>query len=380
MANKIRIALVHTSINGLGGSNTHLMNLYRNLGKENFKVFAFCCSNTEGELREFLVEGGAQEDSFIFISRWKKWAGIPLVLELRRFLLDKEIDIVHTAQIQSDIFGALAARLAGVKHVFSLFESTAIPDNVCAIKRMFYRLVGQFIKKWITKTVTVSKELQEELISERFRPAEGIEVIHLGFEIPEKYKNLEPLFTKLKERNPLIGSMTRLSKEKGIDRFIAAMPFILQKEPQAKFIITSKGPEEGELKKQVEQLGLTSKVTFAGWVKDVFSTMESIDIFVMPSLREGCPITLFEALALSRPIVASKIKSISEIIDDGEDGLLVDTANPEAFAEKVISLCRNPEKAISLGKKGYIKVTTKFSVDDEIAKLKQLYLNGCSKN
>ena len=230
MENKIRIALVHTSINGLGGSNTHLMNLYRNLGKENFKVFAFCCSNSEGELRDFLIRKGIKKEDFVLISRWKKWAVLPLILELTRFLLDKEIDIVHTAQIQSDIFGVLAARLAGVKHVFSLFESTAIPDNVCAIKRMLYRLVGQFIKKWITKTVTVSKELKEELISEGFRPAEGIEVIHLGFEIPEKYKKSEPSIDELKGRRPLIGSMSRLSKEKGVDRFVATMPFILQKE------------------------------------------------------------------------------------------------------------------------------------------------------
>jgi len=377
MADKIRIALVYTSANSLGGENSHLKSLYLNLDKDEFKVFIFCCSKVKSELRDLLIQEGIQREDLVLISRWKKWIGIPLILELKKLFEGKKIDIVHTVQMQSDIFGVLAARLAGIKNVFSLFESKTIPDNVCLAKKMFYRIAGKVTKKWFARTVAVSNGLREELVSQGFRPANRIEVIPLGFEIPEKYRNFKPLFTKLKERNPVIGSMSRLSKEKGVDRFIAAMPYILQKEPKASFVITSKGPEEKKLEKQVERLGLTSKVTFAGWVKDGFSTMESIDIFVMPSLREGCPIALFEALALSRPVVASRIKGILDIIDDGEDGVLVDTTNPKEFAERVVFLCQNPEKAISLGKKGYAKLTTKFTMDSEISKMKQLYLDGC---
>jgi len=214
------------------------------------------------------------------------------------------------------------------------------------------------------------------LVSGKFRFPDNIVLIPIGFDISDKYKNCKCSFEKLKKGKPLVGTASRLSKAKGIDYFIAAMPLILQQEPNVKFIIASNGPEEKKLKKQVRQLGLTSKVTFTGWAEDIFSIMESIDIFVMPSRREGCPIALFEALALSRPVVASKIEGISDIISDGEDGLLVDTANPEEFAERIVFLCRNPEKATLLGESGYQKVNTKFTIEREMVQIEALYLSA----
>ncbi len=379
MTNKIRIALVCTSINQLGGKNIHLRNLYLNLNKDKFEVFIFCCSKVKIELRDFFVHEGVKKEDVIFLSRSKKWLGIPFILELRKRLLDKRIDIVHTFQIQSDIFGFFAASLAGIKSVFSLFESKVIPDNICLSKRFFYKFANKFIKGRFLKTIAVSKGLKEELISGRFRPDNRIEVIHLGFDISEKHKDCQSLLKNLRERKPVIGSISRLSKEKGIDRFVTAMPFVLQKEPQARFVITSKGPEEKKLKAQVRQLGLTSKVTFLGWVEDIYSVLKVIDIFVMPSVREGCPIALLEALASSKPVVASRIEGISDIIDDDEEGLLVDAADPWAFAEKIVFLCRNPGKAILLGENGYRKVSVDFAAEREIFQIEALYLSALEK-
>lgn len=373
---KIRIALVCTSIPLIGGKNIHMINLYKYLNDVTFRVFIVYSSRVDDELRTFLIKKGVREEDFVLISRFKKWLVIPCILELRRFFLNNKIDIVHTFQIQSDILGGLAARMAGVKFMLSMHESKIIEENISIIKQLFYRLTNKIIKKWFIRTTVISYGLRQELISGKFRPDDKIEVIHPGYDLLEKYKFYKPSFDKLKKGKPLIGIIGGLRREKGQCRFIAAMPFILQELPEARFIIVGKGWEEQRLKKQARKLNLDSRVNFTGWVEDIFPFLETIDIFVVPSEREGFGMVILEAFMLSKPVVASNIEGIKDIIDDGKNGLLVDTANPRLFANKILYLCNNPEKAILLGKNGYEKVTTQFTIEREMAKMRQLYLNA----
>lgn len=372
---RTRIALICTSINQLGGKNKHLKNLYKYLNDNTFKIFIFCCSSVKDELKDFMIRNGVADEDLVMFSRIKKWMVIPFIMDLKNKLVENRINIVHTLDIQSDIFGAFAARLAGIKCLLSLFESKAIVENISFLKQLAYKTFNFPIRKWFIRNIVVSEGLKKELISEKFRLPESIKVIHLGFKIPGKYKGCKWSFERLKKGNPVIGTISRLSREKAIDRFVAAMPFILQQVPDAEFIIVGKGPEEERLKGQAEKNGLDSKIVFREWTNDVFKMLESIDIFVMPSVREGCPTALLEALALCRPIIASDIEGIRDIIENGKDGILVDTLNISLFAKGVISLCQNPEKAIAMGESGYKKVANQFTIEHEIDQLKELYGN-----
>ncbi len=374
MSKKIKIALVCTSVNQFGGKIIHMKNLYKYLNSDDLEVCIFCCSAKSEEMKNFVLGEGVKEEDFILLTRFSKWLVVPFILKLRRLFLDRKIDVVHTFQIQSDIYGGLAARLAGIKYIFSLFESKVIPDNISYAKKMFYRLANIIVKDWFIKTVAVSTGLKNELITTGVRSSERIELIPLGFDIPNEYKNYTWSFDNLHKKKPLIGAVSRLSKEKGIEYFIAAMPLILQKVPDATFIIVGKGPEEEKLKAQVKNINLESKVVFKRWVESIFSILESIDIFVMPSIREGCPTSLLEALALSRPTVAARIEGIIDIIDDGVNGLLVDATDSQVFAYKVTSLCLDPKRAILMGINGYKEVSTKFTREREIMAMRQMYL------
>lgn len=370
---KINVALVCTSMNQLGGKNAHLRNIYTHIDKDRFNICIVGCSKVENELKNFMLLEKVKKEDLILVPRVKKWLLIPFILQLRKVFLSKKIDIVHTFQIQSDILGGLAARLAGIKCLISQYESKIIEDNISAAKQFFYKIANKMIKDWFKKTVVVSHGLKRELISGDFRASDSIVVIPIGFEIFDKHRNVKFSTNNLKERKPTIGTVSRLSKEKGIDRFIAAMPFILEIEPNVEFVIASEGPLKEELKKQVETLGLMSKVNFIGWIEDILSFVNSIDIFVMPSIREGYPIALLEALALKKPVVASRIDGIIDIIDDGKNGLLVDTANPQEFSKAILSLCVNPEKAMLMGENGYNKVTSEFTIIQEMFRFRDLY-------
>ena len=371
--NKINVALVCTSMNQLGGKNVHLRSMYSHLNSDRFNVCIIGCSKIENELKSFMLRAGVKEENLILVSHFKKRLLIPFILQLRNIFIAKKIDIVHTFQVQSDILGGLAARLAGVKCLISQYESKIIEDNISFLKQFFYEVSNRLVKDWFKKTVVVSRGLKGELVLKDFRSSDKIVVIPIGFDISDKHKDVKFSSGRLKTKRPVVATVSRLSREKGINRFVSAMPLILEKEPSVEFVIASNGPLENELKSQVKSLGLISKVKFAGWVDDTFSFMKSIDIFVMPSIREGCPIALLEALVLKKPVVASRIDGIVDIIDDGKNGLLVDTANPRQFSKAILSFCVNPEMAILMGENGYNRVVLDFSLSKEMSQFKDLY-------
>lgn len=372
----LRVALVCTSLNQLGGKNNHLKNIYRYLENEKFKVCIICCSKVEEELKKFMSLEGVKSEDLILLSRMKKWLVFPFVAELKNIYLERKIDIVHTFQIQSDILGGFAARLAGIKNIFSHFESKIIEDNITLPKKLWYRICNSFIKKWFRKTIVVSEGLKKELITDGFRSQGAVSIIHLGFKCPKKYENYNFSFEKLLKKKPLIGAIARFSREKGLRRFIQAMPLILQEVPQARFMLMGKGEEKAELINLRKKLKLEEVLSFNDWLTDIYPMLEKIDIFVMPSLREGCPTALLEALALSRPVVASDIEGIREIIEDNQQGLLVDTVDINLFAQKVVFLCKNPDTAILLGQNGKKRVFSQFTFEAEMKQFEELYLNN----
>lgn len=373
-AKKINVALVCTSLQQLGGKVVHLSNIYNYLNDNRFRVKIICSTMIPNQLKSSFVERRVDSQDLIFVSRFKKWLIAPGILELKRVFLDNKIDIVHTFQMQSDIFGGIAARLAGIKYIFSIFESKIIEDDISIFKQLFYKICNGFVKRFFIKTIVISNSIKNELISGGFRDKNRIEIIYPGYEYPEKYKDYQPSFERLIRRQPIVGAIGRLSPEKGMSRFIAAMPYVLEEAPEARFIIIGIGKELNNLKTQVKELSLENKVNFIGWVNDVFPFLEEIDIFVMPSVREGFGFPVVEASFLSKPVVASKVGGIEDIIEDGKTGFLVDTSNPQILADKVLYLCNHPEEAALLGKNACEKVLRQFTIENEMLLIRQLYL------
>lgn len=373
MNGRIRVALVCTSLNQMGGKNVHFKNMYLRLREKEIDVTIILSSTIEKEHFAFLLQEGVASDDIIFIPSSRKWLILPYVLDLRKILVSRNINIVHTFQIQSDAFGCMAALFSGIKCVISQQESKIFEENISIFKELFYKLANCFMKHFIKKTIVVSNALKKELVLLGLRPEAKVDVIPLGVNISSEYLTKGFSFAGLKERRPLIGSITRLNKEKGMDRFIRAMPYILGRVPQAKFIIVGMGDEKDRLMRCVNDLHLGAVVEFKPWTNPVFDILEKIDIFVMPSIREGCPTALLEALAFSRPVVASYIDGINELIENGRTGVMLDTSDPEVFAEGVIDLCENPDKAIIMGEEGGREILSRFTLDREISRYKELY-------
>jgi len=184
----------------------------------------------------------------------------------------------------------------------------------------------------------------------------------------------------IKHKNLIVGTVSSLTPHKGHIFMLQAAPKILKAFPATMFLIVGDGSYGDELKNQVNKLNISSSVIFTGVRKDIPECLNLMDIFVHPSSsREGLGISIIEAMAAERPVVATHIGGILEVVEDGQTGLLVLPKNPDALAGAVMELLRDPERAQEMGRQGRIKVKETFTTRKMIAEIENLYQNSYNK-
>jgi glycosyltransferase involved in cell wall biosynthesis len=171
----------------------------------------------------------------------------------------------------------------------------------------------------------------------------------------------------------VVGTVGRLVDQKGFRDLIAAAPQVLAAVPQAHFVIVGSGELAGKLQRQAQQAGVAHRVHFAGWRSDVMACYDAFDLFVLPSLWEGCPYTLLEAMGCGRAVVATRVPGSVDIVREGETGRLVEPAQPAALAEAIIALARDPERRRQMGERGREVVERDYTLARFIAKVEALY-------
>ncbi|OGX23486.1 MAG: hypothetical protein A2Y03_04900 [Omnitrophica WOR_2 bacterium GWF2_38_59] len=370
---KRRIAYVYTGLNELGGPNNHLKKLYHAMDKERYEVFLVFCSAIKYELESIMLSSGIKEEHLFVIQNIHKKRIFPLIWKLKKYFQEKNIDIVHTFHIQSDIFGGIAAKLAGIKKVYAFFESKIIQESMSVVKIVFYKILNVFIRNIFRKTIVVSNEIKKELINMNFRNKGSIEVVHVGIDVPKDHLERKYELSGLYIKVPRIGTIARFSKEKALDRIVSIVPRIINEYPKARFVFIGDGPERKYLENLVKVLKVEAYVEFKGWVDNIYEELEDIDIFLLSSQREGCPNALLEAMLLKRAVVASNIEGVNEVIDHRVNGLLVNTGDADFFAKEVLFLCSNPEKAAQYGEEAYKRVLENFTIEKEVKALEIIY-------
>ena len=145
-------------------------------------------------------------------------------------------------------------------------------------------------------------------------------------------------------------------------------------------MIIGDGEMRGELERYVEELGIKDKVEFKGWVKDLKAIYEELDIVALTSLNEGTPVSLIEAMAGGRPVIATNVGGVKDIVKDGASGYLVELGNVEEFIKKLLELIKDPEKRRKFGENGRNIVKDRFSKERLIKDTEKLYNNTLQEN
>ncbi len=363
---KIRLLFV---VNGfsIGGGELKLLELIRELHENHRAKFecTICSVGIEGPLKQDFEALGKRTEIFLKRSPYD----ITQVLRLVRLIREEKIDIVQTTLFYADVIGTYAARLAGVPHIIS-WEAVTQPYSFKHL--MAYRLAS----KWFARSVAVSHAIERQVRFARRVPAWKTATIQYGvdlnrFTVRKSHALRKELGFSGGEK--LIGTVARLTEQKGHVYLLEAIPAILNSHPDARFLFFGDGPLAGQLQRQAESLNVVHAVRFMGFRQDIPEVLRGLDLFVLPSLYEGLPNVVLEAMASGLPVVATAVDGTPEAVEHGKTGLLVPPRNERALSEAVCSLLDTPGLPGQMGHSGRKRVETCFSLTGQVNQFVQLY-------
>jgi glycosyltransferase involved in cell wall biosynthesis len=292
------------------------------------------------------------------IALFKTW------LDLKKF----KPDIAQGILFQGNLFARLAGKTAGVPSVLCAlhtFEESVFKN---ALENMTSSLARQY--------VVVSGALKNFLSQKCSIPPERITVIRNGIDLSilSPSQDDASVGKMLNRSGPVIGAIARLHREKGIDLLIRSFYHLAKNYPEATLMIIGDGPERQNLEKLCESLGPKKKIVFTGFQPDPHRYFCLFDIFALASRTEAMPITLMQAMAWGLPVVATRVGGVSELIEDGEEGLLVPAEDEFLLTRSMSLILKDGELGKMLGANAQARALREFSLDKMIRAYKDLYL------
>lgn len=274
-------------------------------------------------------------------------------------------DIVHTHKYKDSILGSIVARCMGVPHVVRVVHGMPEPfRGLKNLKMAGYTLADRFVtSRLIDRVVAVSSDI-EKVLAQTYGADRvvcvhngiDLEAVHVTMQRSEKRKEWQ-----IDDTTVLIGTVGRLVPVKGHAILLEALRILRNLNQNVTLIFVGDGPLRGHLEAEVKRLGLKQSVRFAGHQEQSYDFINMMDIFVLPSLHEGIPMVLLEALALKRPIIASRVGGIPEVVSHGQSGMLVSPANADELAAGLRDMVQDRAKATAFGIAGRSQVEQEFN-------------------
>ena len=171
----------------------------------------------------------------------------------------------------------------------------------------------------------------------------------------------------------VVGTAGPLEPRKGQSFFLQAAKLVHAQRPEVEFLIAGSGPEERNLRRLTQELGLTGQVTFVPYLRKYHDAISAMDIFCLPSLQQGLGTLMLEAMVRSKPVIATNVGGVSRVIHDGETGLIIPSENAPQLAAKILQLLGDPSQAQLLAENGKRLVLDQFSVEQMLSRTASLY-------
>ena len=297
-----------------------------------------------------------------------------LVKSIRKFIQNNNIDIVHTHGYREDLYAVLARLDVALIATNHLWKRTNL-------KLKLYSIMDAWLLRSFDAIIAVSEQVKKDMLS-MYLSEKKISVVANGINT-HLYSNPVPRDQALNSfqipsEKTVVGTISSLTSEKGIDDLITALYSLRSQAPYLHLLIVGSGDQQENLKQQADTLGISQSITFAGRQSDINRMLSAMDIFALPSLNEGLPMALLEAMAAGKPAVASDVGDVSVAITS-DTGLLVHPGSPSELAHAILSLLNAPQQRIILGENARRCVNGQFSAHamaSEYAKIYDEVLTG----
>lgn len=353
---------------GIAGAEAHLLNLLPGLKAQGVDVHALVLQEPARPVPDYLARWQALNINAEIIPI-RHDLDLRVIGRMAHAVRRLQPDILHTHLFHADLYGPLAARNAGLRTVISSRHNDDAFRHKLPVRTQV-RLFDGLINHYIAISESVRRFTAEV---ERISPAK-ISTVHYGLPAAQSPTpdNLRQTLA-LPANGPLAAVVARLVAQKGIDYLLAAFAQVVAVVPDAHLLVVGDGPLRAELEAQTDSLKLSANVHFTGWRDDVPHIMTAIDLLVMPSLWEGFGLVALEAMSHARPIVATRVSALPEIIVHGETGWLAPPADPDALAKALLEALRQPDVASAYGQRGLERLKNHFSVDKMVAETLRIY-------
>ena len=363
-----------------GGGKQAFYNLISRLDRRRFNPLV--ATAPTGRYAEMLREVGVRLIPLAMSNRFD----LRIPYRLARIVREHAVTILHShGGGRADFFVHLTSKLVNIPvKITTVANLVERWFDVNPIQLYVYKKIQSKTEKTFDHFICVSDYLADHLIRQHGLDRTKINTIYNGvdldyFEGTPDYPKIKNEFLQRGERI-LIGAVGRLVAEKGLEYLLTAIPKVLKRFSEARLLLVGDGPLRKDLERIVIDLDLTGKVTFVGFRSDIKEILSSLDILVLPSLLEGFPMIILEAMAMAKPIVASDIPGIREQIIDGKNGILVPIKDPNAMAAAIINILADRKVAENIGLAARKTVDEKFSIERMVAETESLYLSLLKAN
>ena len=291
-------------------------------------------------------------------------------------------DILHTHTAKAGTVGRVAALLAG-RHappiVVHTFHGHVLRGYFGPLRSRLFRLLERWLAAHTTALIAVSPQVRDDLVSLGVAPPERFAVIRLGIELDERVACGQN--GRLESRRYLgiptdrfaVGWIGRMTAVKRTDDVLVAFKRLRDEGVDAVLCMVGDGPDREQLERRAHELGVVRDTLFLGYQKDVAPFYAAFDALVLPSSNEGTPVSAIEALAAGRPVVATRVGGVPDVVQEGEDGFLVEPGATDELADRLAQLARDPALRDRMGRAGRERVLPRYAVARLVDDVDRLY-------
>ena len=341
----------------VAGAETMVQDLAIGLKNKGYNPIVVCFYEITSSITEKLDQAGI---SIVVIEK-KVGFDISLYKKLYKFINAERPDVIHT-HLNVDKYVVPTCKILGINKVFHTVHNIASLEQ----KKTDRYLTKAFVKlKWLT-LVGISPEIKKSICDEYRLKSSRVPMIFNGRDLTDYLAKSS--YTV--ENDIKILHIGRFSKQKNHEMLIDAFNDFLH-ECKGNLFLAGEGELQPEIQQKVQKLGLAERVIFLGLQSDVHKLMYSMDVFVLPSLYEGMPITLIEAMAVGMPIVATNVGGVQDMISDGKSGLLTNVDKNE-IADALIRVACNRALRESIGRVAYLE-SKKYNMETMVNEYDKIY-------
>jgi len=282
-----------------------------------------------------------------------------------------EIDVIQAHGYGATTFGRAAALWLRIPNV--LHEHANLTDTP-----WFQKVPDKLLDPVTDVAIAVSESTRRFCIDARLLAPERVKKVYLGAPLDEFRPSTreEALEARralgLDESARILGTVTRLHESKGNRYFIEAAALLAKERKDVSFVVVGEGPLQGELEARARELGIADRVAFVGFQRDVAAAFATFDVAVFPSLWEGTPLTVFEAMAMAKPIVSTDVDGLRDVLVNDENALVVPAKDPQALSRAVLRLLDEPELSRRLSERA-LATSKQFDIQNFVSKMERLY-------